>query len=123
MQSRKEERAKWLKNKLEEISNGAVVVEGKHDVQAMGKLGIQAYTFYQVLRNPQMLANKKVYVLFDLDNGGEDKREKLERAVEGVKNCELDFSTGEKMLKRLNITSVEQMAKPALDLLMLIRGE
>ena len=110
-------RSKWVANSLEDLRDNTVIVEGKHDVEKLRSLGIDAHTFDSVLHGCSSLPhNKKIIIFVDDDKGGETKRAKLISMLES-RNAyhvvyHIDESLGRRMLTGLNITSVEQICEP-----------
>lgn len=108
-----------VKRVLEKLTSGFVIVEGAHDIAALGKLGIKSFSYSQVA-SKKSVPNLKdcVYILTDSDNGGEDKKNKLiSTLLELNCGCKINVALGMYMLKLLNITSVEQMCGPVAEAL------
>jgi len=121
------EKSKHLHNLLQKISEGAIVVEGKHDKAALQKLGLASYTFYDLIGNPGVIStfsSKKVYLLFDNDKGGEDKKQKMLGFLSSCNPAmKVDDSTGRRLLSLLNCTSVEQVYGPLAKFMDFERGD
>jgi len=102
---------------LELLRNNYVVVEGKHDVEMLEKLGISAIPYERLMRNHiEFDKGKTIYLLMDDDNGGYDKEDKaLAFLIERGYNVNTDL--GRHLLKVLKITSVEQAYQPIMDIL------
>jgi len=118
VQSKKaEEGRKKMDAVLELLRNNYVVVEGKHDVEMLGKLGISAIPYERLMRNHiEFDKGKTIYLLMDDDNGGYDKEDKaLAFLIERGYNVNTDL--GRHLLKVLKITSVEQAYQPIMDIL------
>gem|GEM_PF-2347681 len=118
MQSKKaEEGRKKMDAVLELLRNNYVVVEGKHDVEMLEKLGISAIPYERLMRNHiEFDKGKTIYLLMDDDNGGYDKEDKaLAFLIERGYNVNTDL--GRHLLKVLKITSVEQAYQPIMDIL------
>jgi len=113
-----------LSSWLSELENGIVIVEGMHDIKALGKFGIKAATYSFAMANAKsivedsLLANKKIFLLFDTDNGGLDKQNRLQTLLESISPyCRIDAGLSSRLLKLLNARSIEQIAKPVAELL------
>ena len=99
---------------MAELACSTVIVEGRHDVKALAGLGIAAVTEGSIARNG--IPEGKVYLLTDNDRRGLERRERLyNKLLEMDKEIQIDTATGERLQKMLNITSIEQIRKPALD--------
>ncbi len=102
-----------LQGILEKLEHGIVIVEGKHDVETLRKLGISSIAYANFIAgniNTTLLnTGMMFYVMMDADKGGEDKREKVVLLLSGMDNgIDYDTETGRRFLKMLGITSVEQ---------------
>lgn len=98
---------------LDKLRSGIVIVEGKHDVQTLSRLGVPAIaydSFVSANRNThQFYTDKTFYLMMDADKGGEDKLGKVLDILTGMDNY-IAYNTelGRSFLKLLGITSVEQ---------------
>lgn len=104
---------KRLERMLGELKEGIVIVEGKHDVETLGRLGIRSVSFSQFmggnLGTRWFQIHKTFYIWMDLDKGGEDKEGKVINLMERIDgNVKYDVNLGKRVLKMLGITSVEQ---------------
>ena len=96
---------------IAELACSTVIVEGRHDVKALAKLGIAAVTEGSLVRSA--ITEGKVYLLMDNDRRGFERRERLyNRLLEMDKSISIDTALGERLQKLLNITSIEQMCRP-----------
>jgi 5S rRNA maturation endonuclease (ribonuclease M5) len=110
---RDRKRGKKIVNMLEDLRNGTVIVEGKHDVEKLRLLGIESRTCDSVLRGASLPpCNKTVFIVMDDDKGGVEKCAKLMSVLESCDSFHVDESLGKHMLRRLNVTCVEQICKP-----------
>lgn len=106
-------KSKWVANGLEDLRGSTVIVEGWHDVEKLKRLGINAHTCDSVLHGCDSLPHdKKIIIFVDDDKGGETKRAKLISMLESQGDYRIDELLGRRMLRRLNITSVEQICGP-----------
>jgi 5S rRNA maturation endonuclease (ribonuclease M5) len=110
-------RAKHISCLLETLSEGTVIVEGAHDVRALGRLGISALTYSQLYKSlPQ--AGRTVYIMTDRDRGGEEKKAKImAMLLESDRGYAIDDSAGKRLLRMTNSTSVEQVCGPIEELM------
>ncbi len=99
---------------LFELKNGVVVVEGKHDVAVMERLGICTSTYERVMRGGLTVPEgAKVFILTDDDRRGSEKADAVSGFLSGsLGPCRLDRETGLRLLDLCNATSVEQVSKP-----------
>ena len=96
---------------MAELACSTVIVEGRHDVKALAKLGIPAVTEGSLVRSAIIAG--KVYLLMDNDRRGLERRERLyNRLLEMDKGISIDTTLGERLQKLLNITSIEQLCRP-----------
>ena len=111
-----------LQRLLEKLREGIVIVEGKHDVYTLKRLGIAAVEFSNFMRSnigtTLFMSSRPFYVMMDRDNGGEDKREKVISVLSSMDNpVDYDTETGDRFLRILGITSVEQAYRPAVQVM------
>lgn len=127
MQRAKDEaNAKQLQLMLETLkqATSVSVAEGKHDLAALADFAIPAISCPQLFANGVRLKGKTLYLLMDLDRGGEEKGRKAEAFVqERHPEARINNTLGPRLLKLLGIRSVEQMRKPASELLEKGKGE
>lgn len=116
---RDERRMKAAEAMLSRLREGMVIVEGKHDVPRMEELGIRAVTYYKAVTDSGAVGKGTIiYLLTDSDKGGEEKKGKLISALlERDKSLEIDTELGGRLLRMLNLTSIEQIGKPMAELL------
>lgn len=104
---------------LDFLANGTVVVEGKHDIEALRELGVEAVAYGavecgRITPDPE----KTVYIAMDMDKGGEQKASRLvSRLLSVRKNYTINLDLPRSMLKMLNAKSVEQICGPARELI------
>jgi len=110
-----------MKSMLLELSNSFVVVEGIHDVSALRKLGIHAYTYEKVMRTSSGLPERAL-ILTDNDRRGMEKAERLNGYL-GEMGVSVDSTTGTRLLKMLNSTHVEDILKPVAQALEMEQNE
>ncbi len=104
---------KRLELMLDDLREGIVIVEGKHDVEALARLKIRSISFAQFiggnLGTKSFQTEKIFYVWMDIDKGGADKEEKVVEMLDMIDgNIKYDVVLGKRVLKMLGITSVEQ---------------
>ena len=119
-QAKDEANAKQLQLMLETLKQAASVsvVEGKHDLAALADFAISAISCPQLFADGMRLKGKTLYLLMDLDRGGEEKGMKVEAFIqERHPGARMNRTLGPRMLKLLGIRSVEQMRKPTAELL------
>ncbi len=115
---REEKRRAKAKHIMERLMDGSVIVEGKHDKKALARLGVESITYNALMSNGIALDPRKpVYLLMDLDNGGEEKARKatsalLERSVEFDINTDL----GKSLLAILRAKHAEDIVAPYTEL-------
>ena len=110
MEVEREQRSKAVSRIMAELACSTVIVEGKHDVDALASLGIAAITEGSIARNN---INGRVCLLMDNDRRGIQRRERLyNKLLEMDKGIQIDVASGERLQKMLNITSIEQLCKP-----------
>ena len=106
----REHRSKAVSRIMAELARSTVIVEGKHDVDALASLGIAAITEGSIARNS---IDGKVFLLMDNDRRGMQRRERLyNKLLEMDKEIRIDVASGERLQKMLNITSIEQLCRP-----------
>ena len=104
---------KRLERMLEALKEGIVIVEGKHDVETLQRLGIKSISFAQFiggnLGTRSFQTSRTFYVWMDTDKGGEDKEQKVVEMLDAIDGgIKYDVTLGKRVLKMLGITSVEQ---------------
>ncbi len=92
------------------LKSSFVIVEGKHDINALKHLGISAHTYESVMRSASM-PTEKVVILMDLDRRGMEKAELASNALSSG-NAPVDITTGRSFLKMLNTVHVEGILSP-----------
>ncbi len=97
------------------FKEGSVVVEGKHDAEALRKLGIASYTYECIMRGARPQQHN-VFILTDADRRGLEKRERL-LAVLSEEGYKADYRAGENMLSMLNSRCIEEIYSPAMQAL------
>jgi len=106
----REHRSRAVSRIMAELACSTVIVEGKHDVDALASLGIAAITEGSIARNS---IEGKVCLLMDNDRRGIQRMERLyNRLLEMDKEILIDVTSGERLQKMLNITSIEQLCRP-----------
>jgi len=125
--AREADKAKLVQNLLQQLREGVVIVEGKHDKDTLKEFGIDSFTFYEAASNPSKLssfAGKTIYILFDDDKGGEEKNRKMIELVTAyATHSKVNDSLAKRLLGLLNCTSIEQVSGPLRELLDLKRGD
>jgi 5S rRNA maturation endonuclease (ribonuclease M5) len=97
---------------LEALRQGTTIVEGLHDVKALAHFGIKAIPYSRLSAALPSISGR-VYLLADDDRGGEEKKEKMRMLLlEHNSGYLIDETLGRRMLKMLNVTSVEQICGP-----------
>ena len=104
---------KKLERMLNDLREGIVIVEGKHDVEALARLKIRSISFAQFIggnaRTTSFQADRTFYVWMDADRGGAVKEEKVVEMLGMIDGgVKYDVTLGKRILKMLGITSVEQ---------------
>ncbi len=104
---------KRLERMLNDLREGIVIVEGKHDVEALERLKIRSISFAQFIGGnigtQSFQADRIFYVWMDADKGGADKEEKVVEMLDMIDGeIKYDVTLGRRVLKMLGITSVEQ---------------
>lgn len=104
---------KRLERMLDDLRNGIVIVEGKHDVGTLERLRIKAISFPQFvggnLGTISFKTDRVFYVWMDADKGGADKEQKVVNILDAMDGgIRYDVELGKRVLKMLGITSVEQ---------------
>lgn len=99
---------------LERLRDGIVIVEGKHDVGALGRLEIPATSYNKFLScnnsTTEFSTNRTFYIMMDADKGGRDKENKVINLLTSMDNAiEYNTELGKRLLRLLGITSVEQV--------------
>ncbi len=110
--------AEWRKRKVEQIlellKGGTVIVEGRHDIRVLSMLGIRAIPYERIVNMKEAPdPNETVYIMVDSDKGGDQKSEKIMDALLTIdKRYTINSDVSQKLLKMLNLTSVEQLTRP-----------
>lgn len=99
---------------LEELGQGSVVVEGKHDLAVLKALGLTAHAYGRIAKGMVRLnPRRKVYLFTDIDRRGMEKAEMLISALLSVDGgYTIDRNLAYRLLGMCNATSVEQISKP-----------
>ncbi len=117
---KKDRVAKKLNSIIKKFKNGIVIVEGKHDIETLNKLGIKAITFNHFVsisrKNAEIKSDVTFYIFMDLDKGGYDKRDKTIDIIITQSNAKYNTVLGRRFLQFLNVTSVEQIYQQYLHL-------
>ncbi len=92
------------------LKSSFVVVEGKHDINTLKRLGISAHTYESVMRSVS-IPNQKVIILMDLDRRGMEKAERISTELSSGP-VPVDTTTGRSFLKMLNTVHVEGVLTP-----------
>ena len=100
---------------LEKLRGGSAIVEGKHDVRVLEKLGVRAFTYDSVV-NGNVMPKEPIFLLMDLDKNGEYKKEKVAMVIE-EKGLSSDTGSGLRLLRMLNSTCVEEIYSPLMQAL------
>ncbi len=111
--------------------NVMVIVEGQHDVNAIGKavedlylIGrlksnthINTITFDRLLYNHIDFSGKKIIIAMDSDRKGKEKKEKAISLIrEKCPEAKIDDTTGERLLKILGVNCIEGINGPIKEL-------
>ena len=108
----KSDRRKTLERILGELCEGTVIVEGRHDVNALARLRISAIAEGSIERQG-IAPGRTVYLLMDNDRRGEERKERLAaRLLETHSDARIDTALGKRLQRMLNITSIEQLCMP-----------
>lgn len=104
---------KLLARMLDQLKEGIIIVEGKHDVETLRRLGIDSISFTQFIGGNiwtrTFQSNKMFYIWMDADRGGDDKEQKVVALIEAMDgDIKYNVKLGKRLLKILGITSVEQ---------------
>ncbi len=119
-QMEKEYRQKrHLQEMLERLREGVAIVEGKHDVAVLERLGVHALVYSAVESGKSAPEKgKTIYILTDNDKGGDEKRERLKSALLAMDiGHAINEELGRKLLQMLGATSIEQIYGPAMEIL------
>jgi 5S rRNA maturation endonuclease (ribonuclease M5) len=95
---------------LFDMKSSFVIVEGKHDLNVLNKLGIKSYTYESVMRGVNF-PKEKAILMMDLDRRGVLKAEMVSSILLG-ENIKVDNKTGRSLLFLLNTTHVEGILAP-----------
>ena len=101
------------------LANGTVIVEGKHDKEALHELGVDS-VIYTSVEKGRIIPDrgKVVYIATDMDKGGDQKAAKLvSRLLSEYKGYTINSDLPRSILKMLNARSVEQICGPAKELM------
>ena len=75
----KEQKLKKIERMMEMLKQGTVLVEGKKDVQAFERIGISARPVSGI---KNLKVNGKVFLMMDMDKGGEKLMKKVGQEIE-----------------------------------------
>ncbi len=75
----KRQKLKEIKRMMEMLKQGTVLVEGKKDVQAFERIGIKARSVSGV---KNLKVNGKIFLMMDMDRGGEKLMKKVGQEIE-----------------------------------------
>ena len=107
-----------IKHIMDTLGSGEVIVEGKHDVNTLSRLGISSITLGSFGKMQGGKIPMRLFIMMDLDKGGDIKeREAVSLAMERYPNCTVDTETGKRFLKMLNLTSIEQAYCPVREII------
>ncbi|MGC8479494.1 MAG: hypothetical protein ACP5M9_02390 [Candidatus Micrarchaeia archaeon] len=95
---------------LFDLKSSFVIVEGKHDLNVLNKLGIKSYTYESVMRKINVPTEKAI-LMMDLDRRGVAKAEMVSSLLLG-ENIAVDNKTGRSLLLLLNTIHVEGILTP-----------
>jgi hypothetical protein len=113
-----DKRYNTIKHIMDTLSSGEVVVEGKHDVRTLSRLGISSVTLGSFGKIQGDSKPVRLFIMMDLDKGGSIKEsEAVSLAMERYPNCTIDTETGKRFLKMLNLTSIEQAYCPVREII------
>lgn len=120
--ARKEEsRAKAATRIVNEMkeSGSVAIVEGKHDVEALLKLGIRSITFERFRSDGcELNEHQKIFVFADIDDAGLRKQEKIMQLLDEKEIAPpVDDKSGPRLLNILGVPCVEQIVKPMLNIM------
>ena len=106
---------------LSRFSDGLLLVEGKHDVKTLVKLGLRSYTYNSFIKAAAEAPRQtKVFILGDRDRRGIEKSEIVANMLRDL-GFEVDTESGLRLLKILNSSSVEEIYAPMVQALNLER--
>ncbi len=101
---------KLLEELLFSLKSSFVVVEGKHDVLTLKKIGIKSHTYESVIRS-KTLPSEQVLLFFDKDRRGKEREERLSYFLQS-QNVKVDNATGKYLLNILKTVHVEGILSP-----------
>ncbi len=101
---------KLLEELLFSLKSSFVVVEGKHDVKTLSKIGIESHTYESVMRS-KTTPSEDVILFFDKDRRGKEKEEYLSYFLKS-QNVKVDSITGKYLLNILKTVHVEGILSP-----------
>ena len=86
----------------------------KVDIRVLSMLGIRAIPYERIVNMKEAPdPNETVYIMVDSDKGGDQKSEKIMDALLTIdKRYTINSDVSKKLLKMLNLTSVEQLTRP-----------
>jgi hypothetical protein len=94
------------------------VSEGNHDTSTWSDFGVESITLSKLLANGIDLSGKVAYVGMDLDRGGEEKERKALICLrERHPGTRINTTVVPRMLRIVGVRCVEEMRKPAADLM------
>ncbi len=106
---------------LSGLSDGLLLVEGKHDVKTLARLGFRSYTYNSFIKAAAYAPRQtKVFILGDRDRRGIEKSEIVAGMLCDL-GFEVDTESGMRLLKILNSSSVEEIYAPMVQALNLER--
>jgi 5S rRNA maturation endonuclease (ribonuclease M5) len=113
---------KLIEGILGSFRAGFVVVEGKHDVATLARLGVSAVRLGALPGKVDAIRaaapKATFYIVMDMDRGGADKEGRAISFLTSVDQAiKYDTGMGRRFLKALGITSVEQAYKRVEELL------
>jgi 5S rRNA maturation endonuclease (ribonuclease M5) len=111
-----------LKRSLErligQLRQGIVVVEGKHDVDALRELGVTAFNCNSIEKINGYADGSTFYMLFDADKGGDEKFAKAASIVyERYPHSRINTYARKRLFGILGIKCVEEAVSPAKEIL------
>jgi 5S rRNA maturation endonuclease (ribonuclease M5) len=110
----RDSRKRKVEQMLELLKTGTVIVEGKHDTKTLSMLGIRAIPYERIISMKESPdPNDTIYIMVDNDKGGDQKSDKIVDALLTIdKRYTINSDVSKRLLKMLNLTSVEQMLGP-----------
>ncbi|MGC8496012.1 MAG: hypothetical protein ACP5RM_00500 [Candidatus Micrarchaeia archaeon] len=118
---REKSQKKALKNLIEDLKCGIVVVEGDHDVETLKNIGItNVFKFDQIkeVLKSEIINGKTLYIIMDNDKGGSSKEKATVKILRAnLPEVKYNLRAKEDFLGILNITSVEEAYPKAIKIL------